>query len=89
MPPMPGSVDRKPSDAGGLIGRGVGTPPYGPGRKRVIEAAISARAGRRHIRRLSDIDCREGSGPMEHLCRDSGDLDDWIFDGEDYSVSQR
>ena len=31
----------KPSDSGGLVWRGVGTPPYGPGRSCVVGAASS------------------------------------------------
>ena len=41
MPPWPGSVDREPGGSGGLLWRGVGTPPYGPNRWHVVGAAIS------------------------------------------------
>ena len=37
----PNVVKRKPGNSGGLVWRGVGTPPYGPGRWRVVGAASS------------------------------------------------
>ena len=41
MPPWPGCVDCEPGNSGGPVWRGVGTPPYGPDRKRGVGAAIS------------------------------------------------
>ena len=41
MPPWPGRDNRQPGDSGGLVWRGVGTPPYGPSLTCGVGAAIS------------------------------------------------
>ena len=49
MPPWPGCVDCEPGNSGSPVWRGVGTPPYGPDRKRGVGAACMAARNRQRF----------------------------------------